>query len=310
MAKVYDSILELIGHTPLVELHKIEEKEALQAHLIAKLEFFNPSGSVKDRIALNMIEAAEKNGTLKPGGTVIEGTSGNTGIGLAAVAAAKGYRLVICMPENMSRERVQILHGFGAEVYLTPAELNMGGAGAKAAEILAETENAIITGQGGNPDNPDAHYRTTGPEIWEDLDGKVDIVVAAVGTGGTLTGAGEYLRSKNPAVELIGVEPAGCPVLSGGEPGPHKIQGIGGGTIAPVTKLELFNEIITVTDDDAYEYARYAAKTEGISVGISAGAALWAAIRVASRPENKDKNIVVIFADSGERYLSSGIYGE
>lgn len=310
MAKVYDSILELIGHTPLVELHKIEEKEALQAHLIAKLEFFNPSGSVKDRIALNMIEAAEKNGTLKPGGTVIEGTSGNTGIGLAAVAAAKGYRLVICMPENMSRERVQILHGFGAEVHLTPAELNMGGAGAKAAEILAETENAIITGQGGNPGNPDAHYRTTGPEIWEDLDGKVDIVVAAVGTGGTLTGAGEYLRSKNPAVELIGVEPAGCPVLSGGEPGPHKIQGIGGGTIAPVTKLELFNEIITVTDDDAYEYARYAAKTEGISVGISAGAALWAAIRVASRPENKDKNIVVIFADSGERYLSSGIYGE
>jgi cysteine synthase A len=308
MAKVYNSILELIGNTPIVELHRIEKQQNLSARLLAKLECFNPGGSVKDRIALHMIEAAEKSGQLKSGGTVIEGTSGNTGIGLAAVAAAKGYKALIAMPENMSHERVQILNGYGAKVYLTPAEENMGGAGKKAAELMEQTENAIIAGQGGNPNNPAAHYKTTGPEIWEDLDGEVDIVVAAVGTGGTLTGVGEYLREKKPDVELIGVEPAGCPVLSGGAPGPHKIQGIGGGAIAPVTKLELFNEIITVTDEDAYEYARLCARTEGISIGISAGAALWAALEVAKRHENTGKNIVVIFPDSGERYLSSGLY--
>lgn len=310
MGKVYNSILELIGHTPVMELHKIERRESIAAKIFAKLEFFNPSGSVKDRIALSMIEGAEREGQIKAGGTVIEGTSGNTGIGLAAIAAAKGYKAIICMPENMSQERVRILKGYGAEVYLTPAEENMAGAGKKAAEISAQLEDGVIIGQGGNPDNPRAHYETTGPEIWEDLDGNVDIVVATVGTGGTLTGAGEFLRTKNPDVELIGVEPAGCPVLSGGEPGPHKIQGIGGGMIAPVTRLELFNEIITVTDEDAFEMARVAAQTEGLLVGISSGAALWAAVKAAGRSENKGKNIVVIFPDSGERYLTSGLYNE
>lgn len=308
MAKVYDSVLELIGNTPLVELHRIEKQQEVRARLLAKLEYFNPGGSVKDRIALYMTEAARKEGKLQPGGTIIEGTSGNTGIGLAAVAAARGYKAVICMPENMSQERIRILRGYGAEVHLTPAEENMAGAGKKAAQILEKTKNAVVIGQGGNPNNPAAHFETTGPEIWDDLDGKVDILVATVGTGGTLTGAGEYLRSKKADVQLIGVEPAGSPVLSGGEPGPHKIQGIGGGMIAPVTRLELFDEIVTVTDEDAYEYAGLIAKQEGIFAGISSGAALWAAIQVAKREENKEKNIVIIFPDSGERYLSSGLY--
>ena len=272
MGRIYDSILELTGRTPLVELHRIEKLEGSQARILGKLEYFNPGGSVKDRIAVNMIEAAEQEGKLKPGGTIIEGTSGNTGIGLAMAAAAKGYKAYICMPENMSKERIQILNGHGAEVYLTPAEKNMGGAGERAAQLLEETPGGVVIGQGGNLNNPNAHFKTTGPEIWEDTEGEVDIVVAAVGTGGTLTGLGEYLREKNPDVEFVGVEPAGCPVLSGGEPGPHKIQGIGGGMIAPVTRQELFNEIITVTDEDAYETARLSAKTEGISVGISSGA--------------------------------------
>lgn len=310
MGRIYDSILELTGRTPLVELHRIEELEESQARILGKLEYFNPGGSVKDRIAVNMIEAAEQEGKLKPGGTIIEGTSGNTGIGLAMAAAAKGYKAYICMPENMSKERIQILNGYGAEVYLTQAEKNMGGAGERAAQLLEETPGGVVIGQGGNPNNPNAHFKTTGPEIWEDTEGEVDIVVAAVGTGGTLTGLGEYLREKNPDVELVGVEPAGCPVLSGGEPGPHKIQGIGGGMIAPITRQELFNEIITVTDEDAYETARLSAKTEGISVGISSGAALWAAIKVAKRAENAGKNLVVILPDSGERYLSSGIYSD
>lgn len=308
MGRIYDSILELTGRTPLVELHRIKELKESQARILGKLEYFNPGGSVKDRIAVNMIEAAEQEGKMKPGGTIIEGTSGNTGIGLAMAAAAKGYKAYICMPENMSKERIQILNGYGAEVYLTPAEKNMGGAGERVAQLLEETPGGVVIGQGGNPNNPNAHFKTTGPEIWEDTDGEVDIVVAAVGTGGTLTGLGEYLREKNPDVELVGVEPAGCPVLSGGEPGPHKIQGIGGGMIAPVTRQELFNEIITVTDEDAYETARLSAKTEGISIGISSGAALWAAIKVAKRAENAGKNLVVILPDSGERYLSSGIY--
>ena len=305
---VYHSILDLIGNTPLLELHHIEKSQGLESHLFAKLEYFNPGGSVKDRIAVSMSEEAEKEGKLHEGGTIIEGTSGNTGIGLAEVAAAKGYHAVICMPENMSKERQLILKGYGAKVYLTPAEENMGGAGKKAAEILEKTPNAIVTGQGGNPDNPKAHYRTTGPEIWKDLNGRVDIFVAAVGTGGTITGVGEFLREKNPDVQLIAVEPAGSPVLSGGKPGPHKIQGIGGGVIAPVTKTELFNEIITVTDEDACQYALLPARQEGVLAGISSGAALCAALQVAKRPENQGKNVVVIFPDNGERYLSSGLY--
>ena len=308
MGKTYDSILELVGHTPIVQLHKLEEKENTGAHIFAKLEFFNPTASVKARPALNMVEEAEKDGRLKPGGTIIEGTSGNTGIGLAAVAAAKGYKCIICMPDNLSKERLLTLKSFGAEVVLTDSKLNMAGAGAKAAEILEKTPGGVIMGQGGNPANPGAHYKTTGPEIWEDLDGKVDIFLAASGTGGTISGAGDYLREKNPDVEIIAVEPKGSAVLNGGEPGPHKIQGIGGGATPPVTKVELFNEVIDVTDEDAYEYARLIPHLEGFSVGISAGAALWAAVQVAKRPENKGKNIVTIIPDSGDRYLSGDLY--
>ncbi len=308
MAKIYDSILELVGHTPIVRLHRVEKETGIQASLLAKLEYFNPGGSVKDRIALQMIEEAEKEGKLKPGGTIIEGTSGNTGIGLASVAAAKGYQAIFTMPENMSRERIQILEGYGAQVVLTPQELNMGGAGAKAAEIAAGIENSFIPAQGANPNNPNAHKATTGPEIWDDTEGNVDIFVATAGTGGTISGAGEFLREKNPDIKIYAVEPAGSPVLSGGKPGPHKIQGIGGGAIPPVTNQKIFDEVITVTDEDAFEYARLIAKKEGISVGISSGAALWAAVQIGNREENKGKNIVVIFPDSGERYLSSGIY--
>ena len=308
MGKTYDSILELVGRTPIVQLHKLEEKENTGAHIFAKLEFFNPTASVKARPALNMVEEAEKDGRLKPGGTIIEGTSGNTGIGLAAVAAAKGYKCIICMPDNLSKERLLTLKSFGAEVVLTDSKLNMAGAGAKAAEILEKTPGGVIMGQGGNPANPGAHYKTTGPEIWEDLDGKVDIFLAASGTGGTISGAGDYLREKNPNVEIIAVEPKGSAVLNGGEPGPHKIQGIGGGATPPVTKVELFNEVIDVTDEDAYEYARLIPHLEGFSVGISAGAALWAAVQVAKRPENKGKNIVTIIPDSGDRYLSGDLY--
>jgi cysteine synthase A len=306
--KVYESVTDLIGHTPILHLNRIEEKEGTCANIYAKLEFLNPGGSIKDRIALNMIENAEKDGKLKKGGYIVEGTSGNTGIGLAMVAAAKGYKAQIFMPENMSKERIVLIHAYGAEVTLTEKEKNMGGSGAAAAEFLAAHEGAFQPGQGGNPANPEAHFKTTGPEIWEDMEGSVDILVAACGTGGTITGTGKYLRTKNPNVQIIAVEPAGCPVLSGGEPGPHKIQGIGGGVICPVTDMELFNEIITVTDEDAYEYARKSATTEGLLIGISAGAALWAAVRVAARPENKGKNIVVICPDGGDHYLSSDLY--
>ncbi len=308
MMHVYESVLELIGHTPIVQLNQIAKTDQTVARLYAKLESFNPAGSVKDRIALNMIEQAEQSGKLTPGATIVEGTSGNTGIGLAAVAAAKGYKTVICMPENMSRERVTLLRAYGAQVFLTPAEKNMPGSGEKAREILEQTPNAFQPGQTVNPANPDAHYQTTGPEIWEDMDGAVDIFVACVGTGGTITGTGRYLRSKNPDVQIIGVEPAGCPVLSGGQPGPHKIQGIGGGNICPVTDMNLMDEIITVTDEDAYAYTRLVAKREGILAGISAGAALWAAVQVAKRPENANKNIVLIFPDGGEHYLSGDLY--
>jgi cysteine synthase A len=308
MAKIADSISDLVGATPIVALHKYENELGFGGKILAKLEYFNPTGSVKDRIAREIIEAAEADGRLKPGGTIIEGTSGNTGIGLAAIAAAKGYHAIIVMPDNVSVERRKILKAYGAEIVLTPGKLNMGGANAKAAEILENTENAIIAGQGGNPNNPKAHVKTTGPEIWNDTDGKVDIFVATVGTGGTISGTGNYLKEKNPDIQIIGVEPAGCPVLSGGEPGPHKIQGIGGGVIAPVTDVELLDEVITVTDDDAYAAAREAAVKEGTLIGISAGAALHAALEVAKRPENAGKNIVVIFPDSGERYLSTDLF--
>lgn len=308
MGNIYHSILDLVGRTPLVELHRLQEQRGISARLLAKLEFFNPGGSVKDRIAKHMIEQAEREGLLKPGGTIIEATSGNTGIGLAAVAAAKGYKAIMVMPDNLSRERISILRGFGAEVVLTPGELNMAGAAAKAEELLARTEGGYMPRQGGNPNNPQIHKETTGPEIWEDTDGQVDILVATVGTGGTLSGVGAFLKERNPGLRVIAVEPAGSPLLSGGEPGPHQIQGIGGGMIAPVTRLDLMDEIITVTDEDAYAEARSLAETEGISVGISAGAAVWAALRVANRPENADKSIVIIIPDSGERYLSSGLY--
>ena len=308
MARIYDSILDLVGHTPLVAFHALEKKYGAQANIIGKLEFFNPSFSSKARIAKNMIEEAEKSGELKPGATILEGTSGNTGIGIAMVAAAKGYKAIIAMPENMSKERIAIIKSYGGEVVLTPKEKNMGGSGEKIAELASEIPNSFVPRQGQNPNNPGAHFKTTGPEIWEDTDGKVDIFVAASGTGGTISGAGEYLRSKNPNVEIIAVEPKGSPVLNGGEPGPHKIQGIGGGATPPVTNESLFNEVIDVTDEDAYEVARFCAKAEGIAVGISAGAALWAASQVAARPQNKGKTIVVIVPDSGERYLSSDLY--
>jgi cysteine synthase A len=308
VGKIYDSILELVGHTPIVRLHKLEQKYEIQGNLLAKLESFNPNASVKDRIALELIEAAEKEGKLKPGGTIVEGTSGNTGIGLASVAAAKGYKTIIVMPDNMSRERISILEGFGAQVILTPGELNMPGAGGKAAEIAAETEGSFVPMQGANSNNPAAHYKSTGPEIWEDTDGKVDLFVSAVGTGGTITGAGQFLKEKNPQIKIIAVEPEGCPVLSGGDAGPHKIQGIGGGIIPPVLNREIYDEIILVKDEDAFDIARSIALEEGISAGISSGAALWAALQLAKRPENQGKNIVALLADAGERYLSSGIY--
>ncbi len=308
MGKIYHNITELIGRTPLLELHAFEKKIGTDNKIFGKLEFFNPSGSVKDRIALSMINGKEEAGDLKEGGTIIEGTSGNTGIGIASIAAAKGYKVKICMPDNLSEERTRLLKAFGAEVYHTPGELNMGGANAKAAELLAETENAVILGQGGNPNNPLAHYRTTGPEIWEDTDGKVDIFVSAAGTGGTVSGAGKFLKEQNPDIKVIGVEPTGSALLNGGTAGPHKIQGIGGGAIPPVTDVSIFDEVIDVTDDQAYEYARLIPGLEGFTVGISAGAALYAARVIAERPENSGKNIVVIIPDSGEHYLSGDLY--
>lgn len=308
MAKIYDNITQLIGHTPLLELHKFEKDTRAKAHIVAKLEFFEPAGSVKDRIALNMIRAKEADGSLKAGGTILEGTSGNTGIALAAYGTALGYKVKIAMPDNVSVERRRLMEAYGAEVYLTPGVENMAGAGAKAAELNSQIPGSVIMGQGGNPNNPGAHYKTTGPEIWEDTDGKVDIFVAASGTGGTISGTGRYLREKNPDVEIIAVEPKGSAVMNGGQPGPHKIQGIGGGATPPVTDMSLFNEVIDVTDEDAYDIARRIPKTEGFTVGISAGAALWAAAEVAKRPENAGKTIVVIVPDSGDHYLSGDLY--
>lgn len=308
MGRIYRNIAELVGNTPILELTHLEQENNTVANLFAKLECYNPGGSVKDRIALNMIEAAEKEGILKPGGTIIESTSGNTGIGLAAIAAAKGYKAIICMPENMSKERISILKGYGAQVVLTPEIDYMEGSNKKAEELAGKIENSFLVGQGFNPNNPAMHIKTTGPEIWEDLNGKVDIFLAAVGTGGTITGTGKFLKSKNPDVEIICVEPAASPVLSGGKPGVHKIQGIGPVVPCEVLDQSIYKEVITVTDEDAYETSRKCAKTEGMSIGISAGAILWAAIQVAQREENKGKNIVFVFPDKGERYLSSGLY--
>lgn len=305
MANYYESILDTIGHTPIIKLNRLEEKLHLNAHIFAKLEFLNPGGSVKDRPALNMILEAEKEGKLKPGDTIIEGTSGNTGIGLAMVAAARGYKAKICMPENMSVERIKLLKAYGAEVYLTKKELNMAGSGGKAQELLAENPNAFSPQQGQNPNNPGAHYKTTGPEIWEDLDGNIDIFLAATGTGGTISGAGRYLREKKTDLPIIAVEPKGSAILNGGEPGPHKIQGIGGGATPPTTDVSLFNEVLDITDEEAYEYTKLLPRVEGILIGISAGAALAGAVKVAKREENKGKNIVIVFPDGGDHYLST-----
>ena len=308
MAKIYDSILELVGNTPLLHLNRIEEEEKLQVKLYAKVESYNPAGSVKDRAALHMIESAEAEGRLKVGGTIVEGTSGNTGIGLAMVGAVKGYRTVICMAEGASKEKIKILKAYGAEVELTPKSNGFGGGGKKAVDLAESIPGAFRPAQGENPHHPETHYQTTGPEIWRATKGKVDIFVAAVGTSGTSGGIGRFLKEQNPQIEIYGVEPKGCPVLNGGEAGPHKIQGIGGGAICPITDLKLYKEILLCSDEDAYKYARLCPKKEGLLIGISAGAALWAAVTVAKHPENKNKNIVVLFPDGGNKYLSSDLY--
>ena len=310
MSKIYKSADELIGHTPLLELSRIESAHNLQAKIIAKLEYFNPAGSVKDRIAKAMIEEAERAGKLKPGAVIIEPTSGNTGIGLASVAAARGYKAIIVMPETMSVERRQLMKAYGAEVVLSDGSKGMKGAIAKAQELAEATPNSFIPGQFVNPANPKAHLETTGPEIFEDTDGQVDIFVAGVGTGGTVTGVGKYLKSKKPGVKIVAVEPASSAVLSTGVPGPHKIQGIGAGFVPDVLDTKIYDEIITVSNEDAFATGREFGRTEGVLVGISSGAALWAAIELAKRPENKGKNIVVLLPDTGDRYLSTTLFAE
>ena len=308
MAKVYDSILDLVGKTPLVELKRIEEKEGLQAKLIAKVESFNPAGSVKDRIAKAMIEDAEAKGLLKEGSVIIEPTSGNTGIGLAAAATVKGYRMILTMPETMSVERRNIVKAYGAEVVLTDGTKGMKGAIEKADELAKEIPNSFIAGQFVNPANPATHKKTTGPEIWEDTDGEVDIFVAGVGTGGTITGTGEYLKEKKPEVKIVAVEPASSPVLSEGVSGPHKIQGIGAGFVPETLNTSIYDEIIKVENEDAFETGKYLAAEEAILAGISSGAALYAAIQLAKREENKGKTIVVLLPDTGDRYLSTPMF--
>lgn len=310
MSKVYTSAAQLIGNTPLLELTNIEKKYDLKAKIVAKLEYFNPAGSVKDRIAKAMIEDAEAKGALKPGATIIEPTSGNTGIGLASVAAAKGYRLIITMPETMSVERRQIMKAYGAELVLTEGAKGMKGAIAKAEELSKEIENSFIPGQFVNPANPAAHKATTGPEIWEDTDGEVDIFVAGVGTGGTITGVGEYLKSKKESVKVVAVEPADSPVLSKGTAGSHKIQGIGAGFVPDVLNTGVYDEVIPVTNDDAFAAGKELGKTEGVLVGISSGAALHAAIELAKRPENAGKTIVALLPDTGDRYLSTALFAD
>ena len=308
--KTYDTITDLIGSTPLLKLNRFAAAENLGAEVYAKLEHFNPAGSVKDRIAYAMITDAEKNGALKPGSVIIEPTSGNTGIGLAAVAAARGYRIIIVMPETMSVERRQLMKAYGAELVLTEGAKGMKGAIAKAQELAAQTPDSFIPGQFTNPANPSAHRATTGPEIWNDTDGTVDIFVAGVGTGGTLTGVGEYLKSQNPNVKVVAVEPAGSPVLSKGVAGAHKIQGIGAGFVPDTLNTKIYDEIITVENEDAFATGRELAHKEGLLVGISSGAAVWAAARLAKRPENQGKRIVVLLPDTGDRYLSTPMFAD
>lgn len=307
---VYKAISDLIGNTPLVELTHIEEKECLEASVVAKVEFFNPAGSVKDRIAKKMIEDAEKKGLIKPGATLIEPTSGNTGIGIASVAAAKGYKAIMTMPETMSVERRNLLKAYGAKVVLTDGKAGMKGAIAKAQELAAATPNCFIPSQFENPSNPQAHYESTGPEIWKDTEGKVDIFVAGVGTGGTVSGTGKYLKDQNPNVKVVAVEPATSPVLSEGHAGPHGIQGIGAGFVPNTLDTSVYDEVFTVTNEQAYETGRLIAHNEGMLVGISSGAATYAAIQIAKRPENKGKTIVVLLPDTGERYLSTPMFAE
>mgnify|MGYP001625642635 FL=1 len=308
MTAVYKSVTEMIGHTPLLETAGIEKERGLKAKLIVKLEYFNPAGSVKDRAALSMIEEAEKSGRIRPGATIIEPTSGNTGIGLASVAASRGYRAVFVMPETMSIERRKLLLGYGAEIVLTEGAKGMAGAIEKAEELQKERENSVVLGQFANPANPDAHYRTTGPEIWEDTDGKVDVFVAGVGTGGTITGTGRYLKEKKSSVKVIAVEPSRSPVLSGGRPGAHGLQGIGAGFIPGVLDTGIYDEVVQVTEDDAYAAARLLARREGILTGITSGAALHAALLEAEKSENEGKVIVALLPDTGERYLSTPLF--
>ena len=308
MSKIYTSADQLIGKTPLLELTHVEKTENLDARILAKLEYFNPAGSVKDRIAKKMIDDAEEKGLLKPGSVIIEPTSGNTGIGLASVAAARGYRIIIVMPETMSVERRQLMKAYGAELVLTEGAKGMKGAIAKADELAKEIPNSFIPGQFVNPANPQAHRETTGPEIWEDTDGQVDIFVAGVGTGGTVTGVGEYLKSKNPSVKVVAVEPASSPVLSEGKAGSHKIQGIGAGFVPDVLDTSVYDEIIPVKNEDAFATGKTIGRSEGVLVGISSGAALWAAIELAKRPENKGKTIVALLPDSGDRYYSTPLF--
>lgn len=310
MAKIYNGTIDLIGNTPLVEVKNIEKELGLEARVLVKLEYFNPAGSVKDRIAKGMIEDAEEKGLLKEGSVIIEPTSGNTGIGLAAIAAAKGYRIILTMPETMSVERRNILKAYGAEIVLTEGAKGMKGAIAKADELAKEIPNSFIPGQFVNPANPATHRATTGPEIWNDTDGDVDIFIAGVGTGGTLTGVGEYLKEKKPDVKIVALEPATSPVLSEGKSGAHKIQGIGAGFVPDVLNTKVYDEIITVENDDAFATGKLLAKHEGVLVGISSGAALWAAIDYAKRPENKGKTIVALFPDNGDRYYSTPLFAE
>ena len=310
MSKIFTSADQLIGHTPLMELTNIEKKHGLKAKLLAKLEYFNPAGSVKDRIAKAMIDDAEAKGLLKPGSVIIEPTSGNTGIGLASVAAARGYRIIIVMPETMSVERRQIMKAYGAELVLTEGAKGMKGAIAKAEELSREIPNSFIPGQFVNPANPKAHFETTGPEIFDDTDGKVDIFVAGVGTGGTVTGVGQYLKSRNPSVKVVAVEPKSSAVLSTGVAGPHKIQGIGAGFVPDVLDTKVYDEIIPVTNEDAFAVGKEIGRSEGVLVGISSGAALWAGIDLAKRPENAGKTIVVLLPDTGDRYLSTPLFAD
>ena len=310
MSKIFKSATELIGNTPLVELTNFEKELGLEATVLAKLEYFNPAGSVKDRIAYAIIDEAEKSGKLLPGGTIIEPTSGNTGIGLASIAAAKGYKLIIVLPDTMSVERRNIIKAYGAELVLTEGSKGMKGAIAKAEELQKELPGSIIAGLFVNPANPKAHFEHTGPEIWEDTDGKVDVFVAGVGTGGTVTGVGEYLKSKNPDVKIVAVEPETSPVLSKGTAGAHKIQGIGAGFVPDVLNTKIYDEVFPVANEAAFEYGKKLARTEGVLVGISSGAALYAAAELAKRPENKGKNIVALLPDSGDRYYSTALFTE